>query len=940
MKVKYVVELSEKVDVYDYQLCSSSIDGIMIRIGYRNPANGELTIDSSFYNHYNGVYTNRYGAKIGFYWQTHAISIKEAKEEATYIRNRLKDAKVDFPIYIKESFGTKNKNGRADNLSRKDRTDIATALCNELMVYAYSTGIYIEKSWAEKYFNLDTFSAHNSIWLIDHSMTKPADMSYDGWEYTGSGSLDGIDDSVNMSRFYNNVAGWGIKDIGEEDIKLTDYVFTYNGNEKKPFLSSPDYLTEGTDYTLSYENNIKAGTGIAIFTGIGDYTGTKRIEFTIERRSIATAVISLGARLDDGSYDLSKLEVRIDKKVLIEGEEFKKEIKTIDDPDTHYQVSTIIVTGIGNYIGTQEATYDTKKIYTDINTIEMKLSQDNFLYTGQECKPEIITTLTPGKDYSITYSNNINAGTGIVTVTGKDAYISSRELTFTISPILLTVENTVINVTITNDTVNSISVTYNGKELVKDIEYSIEMHEAEVGYQMVALITITGKGNYSGTISADTPLYVIQSDIKRLNFHLMKTEYEYAAGPIIPDYSIEVVDPLTVRVSNDQPMNYYDRFDITNQLGSISSSFIDGYYNVYGSFEIQSITGRACLDFYTSQSSADYYRRLYPGEYVHSGMKYFKAEIYSMEQNEKVEFDLVNNKVEEGVDYEVEVLNNVDVGIGIFHIKGMNFYEGSIVREFKIVPYDIVKHEGYIDCGEPDENGCYKIRKVRVKPNSYTKRILNEKEVDVNINYAIQGNYKIAYIRAVAKGNYTGTLKQTFRIEKISDDPFLDDVTSIIELGQAIEVKNLRIYPRYATPTTKERVTGIFYLWDLNVVRGRVRITRRLNRVGIPCQITGWVNITDLYNDHAEYYIGDEVIVTGSLFLDSKGNGQNIYRDKAIMYITDKKYKDPYPYGVANARNRLPIAYGNKKMIKHYFDQEEYTHSSSVEDSSISDNQV
>ena len=59
---------------------------------------------------------------------------------------------------------------------------------------------------------------------------------------------------------------------------------TYSG---KAFTPSPTVkhgtttLVKGTDYTLSYVNNIKAGTATVIIKGKGAYTGTKRVTFKI-----------------------------------------------------------------------------------------------------------------------------------------------------------------------------------------------------------------------------------------------------------------------------------------------------------------------------------------------------------------------------------------------------------------------------------------------------------------------------------------------------------------------------------------------------------------------------------------------------------------------------------------------------------------------------------
>ena len=73
----------------------------------------------------------------------------------------------------------------------------------------------------------------------------------------------------------------------------SSYDKTYTGNAKKPTVrvkykqSSKKTLTlkKDTDYTLSYKNNINAGTGTIIIKGKGNYTGTKNVSFKITKAS-------------------------------------------------------------------------------------------------------------------------------------------------------------------------------------------------------------------------------------------------------------------------------------------------------------------------------------------------------------------------------------------------------------------------------------------------------------------------------------------------------------------------------------------------------------------------------------------------------------------------------------------------------------------------------
>ncbi len=77
--------------------------------------------------------------------------------------------------------------------------------------------------------------------------------------------------------------------------------FSYDGTEKKPtVLVTYQYgtevevrqLTEGSDFTVAYSNNINAGTATAVISGIGNYTGSRTVEYTITEKSFLTERLS------------------------------------------------------------------------------------------------------------------------------------------------------------------------------------------------------------------------------------------------------------------------------------------------------------------------------------------------------------------------------------------------------------------------------------------------------------------------------------------------------------------------------------------------------------------------------------------------------------------------------------------------------------------------
>lgn len=87
-----------------------------------------------------------------------------------------------------------------------------------------------------------------------------------------------------------SVGGMEEQDVSSCSVrKLTSC--TYNGFSQRPepevYYSSLK-LKKGTDYTLSYENNINAGTARLTIQGKGNYTGQKTVYFTIHKAAFSS----------------------------------------------------------------------------------------------------------------------------------------------------------------------------------------------------------------------------------------------------------------------------------------------------------------------------------------------------------------------------------------------------------------------------------------------------------------------------------------------------------------------------------------------------------------------------------------------------------------------------------------------------------------------------
>ena len=148
----------------------------------------------------------------------------------------------------------------------------------------------------------------------------------------------------------------------------------------------------------------------------------------------------------------SGIENKPEVTVYYKGKELWGASPYVDNPDYSVQytnninagTASVVITGMGDYIGTKVVNFT-----IDPLTLTSKSSRINFAdgsmgqytCTGSEIKPKINvfkndydTRLTEGKDYTVSYSDNKNVGTGTIKVTFMGNYTGSISRTFTINP--------------------------------------------------------------------------------------------------------------------------------------------------------------------------------------------------------------------------------------------------------------------------------------------------------------------------------------------------------------------------------------------------------------------------------------------------------------------------------------------------------------------------
>ena len=161
---------------------------------------------------------------------------------------------------------------------------------------------------------------------------------------------------------------------------------------------------------------------------------------------------------------------------------------------------------------------------TPIDSAQVTLDATSFTYTGSAIKPVIKSVkldtvdelenpvtidLVQGKDYDVSYINNVNKGTGTVKLTGKGAYSGSVSKPFTITPYQMTGSaiKAVIKGRVTPKKTPTVVITFNGKTLKQGTDYKLEFSNLNNAGYKVGNVKITGMGNFAGTKNGNFNIY-------------------------------------------------------------------------------------------------------------------------------------------------------------------------------------------------------------------------------------------------------------------------------------------------------------------------------------------------------------------------------------------------------------------------------------------------
>lgn len=241
------------------------------------------------------------------------------------------------------------------------------------------------------------------------------------------------------------------------------------------------------------------------------YTAEK--EFEVVARELTEENVTFGENLVYTGNELTQtVTVTVGGKELTKDTDYTVTGLTGTEPGSY----PVTVAGTGNYTGEVTKSFTISK--AQISSAAITYDAGPYGYTGEEWKPEVAVSfndaaLTADTDYTVSYENNINAGTAKIIITGiGDHFTGSTEKTFTINSAEISGCTFAPIADVTYNTkahTPEVTVAISGRTLEADKDYTVS-YASNVNAG-TATVTVTGKGNFTG--SANTTFTIAKADL-------------------------------------------------------------------------------------------------------------------------------------------------------------------------------------------------------------------------------------------------------------------------------------------------------------------------------------------------------------------------------------------------------------------------------------------
>lgn len=388
------------------------------------------------------------------------------------------------------------------------------------------------------------------------------------------------------------------KTVSGPTINLDPSSFTYDGTEKEPSVTVKDgeAVIPESEYAIEYSNNVDVGTAMVVITDNtgGNYIVNGSANFTILSAgsgitppTAKTDLVYNGENQDlvtEGSASGGTMYYGLSRSSFSTVVPTGKEAKTYT---VYYKV-----VGDSNHDDSEVGSVDVTIAPKTLSDPEIVLTPSSFVYDGTSKEPVVTVkdgdTVIPASEYTITYSNNKDVGSGTVTITDNEGgnYNVSGTANFSI---------TAANTTVTPPTAMT-GLIYNTKpqQLVSsgivvggtmeysldDKTYSTDVPTGTNAQQYTVFYRVKGDENHGDKEAASVMVTISAKTVSNPIITLGTTSYVYDGKEKTPEVTVK--DGENLVDASEYTVTYTDNINVGTAMAVVSDKD-GGNYIVNGS---------------------------------------------------------------------------------------------------------------------------------------------------------------------------------------------------------------------------------------------------------------------------------------------------------------------------------------------------------------------
>lgn len=199
------IAIHKTIDVSKFQgkidwdkVKADGVEYVFIRVGIRGYGSGALVEDEYFKENIEGA--KKAGIKTGVYMFSEAINEEEAREEARFVLERIKDYDIELPVVL-DIEDIAGEDGRNEALSKEELTRVCRVFFDEVKKEGYNTMLYGNIKCLVTMVDLKELKDID-IWYAFYNDDIYIPYEVAGWQYASDGKVDGISGNCDLNIFF------------------------------------------------------------------------------------------------------------------------------------------------------------------------------------------------------------------------------------------------------------------------------------------------------------------------------------------------------------------------------------------------------------------------------------------------------------------------------------------------------------------------------------------------------------------------------------------------------------------------------------------------------------------------------------------------------------------------------------------------------------------